>query len=197
MPAKSFVDFHNIRRAVPITRILAHYHLDAELKRTQNRLTGCCPIHGSSGKNNRQFVVDLDRNVWHCFACERGGGALELVADLEKIDVRVAAELIAKIFVLTPPADTNAAQERSSRMSDAPSHRVYVVEDRDPDTPETPENKNGFWTRVGSGWKHGDNKGINIVIAPGIAVSGRIVLREVAPEDAATETEQRKKWRKK
>ncbi|MBP7088993.1 MAG: DUF3631 domain-containing protein [Candidatus Omnitrophica bacterium] len=41
------------------------------------------PIHGSTNHNN--FVVNPQKNVWHCFRCHSGGGALSLIAVLEGI----------------------------------------------------------------------------------------------------------------
>ncbi|GEM_PF-2755513 len=41
------------------------------------------PVHGSTNNNN--FVVHPDKNVWCCFRCGTGGGALLLIAILEKI----------------------------------------------------------------------------------------------------------------
>lgn len=38
--------------------------------------------------------------------------------------------------------------------------------------------RNSTWTRIGAAWPNDDGKGFNIVIAPGLAVSGKIVLRE-------------------
>jgi len=53
------------------------------------------------------------------------------------------------------------------------------VEDRDGDQNE----QSGFWTKIGSGWPHKDGKDLNIQIIPGLAVSGRLVLREYTAED--------------
>lgn len=76
-------------------------------------------------------------------------------------------------------------------MSGLPSHKVFVVENREEGEPITEENK-PFWTRVGAAWPHKDGKGLNIQLAEGLAVSGRIVLREFTAEDAKKEEEQKK-----
>ncbi|MDD5258515.1 MAG: bifunctional DNA primase/polymerase [bacterium] len=41
------------------------------------------PVHGST--NNSNLVVHPDKNVWHCFRCNSGGGAISLIAVLEGI----------------------------------------------------------------------------------------------------------------
>jgi len=73
-------------------------------------------------------------------------------------------------------------------MNGRPSHRAYVIEDRDGEHTE----QSGFWTRIGSAWPHKDGKGLNVQLVPGIAVSGRIVLREYTEEDAKIDEGKRK-----
>ena len=65
-------------------------------------------------------------------------------------------------------------------MSDnqKPSHKVFVVEDRDEGDEGDP-----FWTRVGSAWAHKDGKGFNVVLSA-LPVNGRLVLRTFTEEDA-------------
>lgn len=61
-----------------------------ETKRIGGQLVGGHPVHGSTNNNN--FVVSPDKNVWHCFRCGSGGGAIALIAVLEQlIDCREAA----------------------------------------------------------------------------------------------------------
>ena len=66
------VECAELRRMVPIEKILSHYGVLAGLKRAGSQLAGCCPIH--NGSNRKQFVVNLDKNSWRCFGdCDRGG----------------------------------------------------------------------------------------------------------------------------
>ena len=73
-----------------------------------------------------------------------------------------------------------------------PSHKAFVVEPRDEGSEEKP-----FWTRVGSAWPHGDGKGLNVQLASGVAVSGRLVLREYTEEDAQEDAKKSNKLTKK
>lgn len=54
-----------------------------QLKRIGGQLVCSHPVHGSTNNNN--FVVHPDKNVWHCFRCGSGGGAMALVGVLEGI----------------------------------------------------------------------------------------------------------------
>lgn len=51
--------------------------------RSERRWKGGCPWHESS--SGACFSVNPETLEWHCFHCERGGGPLEYVAELEKI----------------------------------------------------------------------------------------------------------------
>jgi hypothetical protein len=57
--------------------------------------------------------------------------------------------------------------------SNKPSHDAFAV---------SGEGKKATWTRIGAAWPNEDGKGYNLVIAPGLAVSGKIVLREPRPQ---------------
>src|SRR5262245_36972898 len=56
-PSRGTIDIGRIRHAVPITAVLARYHILASLKRVGSHLIGCCPIH--DGRNKRQFTVSV------------------------------------------------------------------------------------------------------------------------------------------
>ncbi|MFZ5801649.1 MAG: bifunctional DNA primase/polymerase [Candidatus Omnitrophota bacterium] len=54
-----------------------------ETKQIGRQFVGGHPVHGSTNNNN--FVVNPEKNVWHCFRCGSGGGAITLIAVLERI----------------------------------------------------------------------------------------------------------------
>jgi hypothetical protein len=170
------VDFVRIKESVTLSMVLSRYGILADMKKAGAQLHGCCPIH--EGRNSKQFVVNLQRNTWHCFGdCNRGGGVIDLVALRERVTPKQAAQLLAEWFAISPP--TQPPHERSNIMTTRPSHRAYVVEDPEGDQTD----QKGFWTRIGSAWPHKDGKGLNIQLVPGLAVSGRLVLREYTAED--------------
>lgn len=169
------VDYRALNRTVPVLAALDRLgRLDTALTRRGTRVVGPCPIHG--GDNPRQFVVSLTDNRWHCFGdCDRGGSVIDLVALLERISIHDAAVRLAAWFALPPPH----VSDRSKTMSGRPSHKVFVVEDRDD---MQAEETGAFWTRVGSAWPHKDGKGLNIQLRA-LPLNGRLVLREWTEED--------------
>lgn len=54
-----------------------------KLSAVGKELQGDHPVHGSTTGHN--FSVDTEKNVWHCFRCASGGGAIQLIAVLEGI----------------------------------------------------------------------------------------------------------------
>lgn len=56
-----------------------------------------------------------------------------------------------------------------------PIYHVFVTQEGQPDMQGE---KNTYWTRVGVAFSHNGKPGLNIVLTPGIAVSGKLVLLE-------------------
>ena len=84
----SGLDFQSIKSRVTLESLLRHYHV--ELQRSgKDQYRGCCPIHGGDGQD--AFHVNLDRNVFHCFACGAGGTVLDFVAAMEDCTLFEAA----------------------------------------------------------------------------------------------------------
>ena len=70
--------------------VLEHYRI-GELKRSgKNHLRGRCPLHRGEGRET--FHADTAEQVFHCFSCGAGGSVLDLVAAIERCDLRQAAE---------------------------------------------------------------------------------------------------------
>ena len=180
------VDFAHLKRLVPLTLILSRYGFDDAFKRVGVQLKGACPIH--NGSNTRQFVIDPKASTWRCFGdCDRGGGSLEFVAEMEHVGIIEAAKLVAGWFAIPLERRCVNARERRPTVSGKPSHKVFVVEDRGDG-----DDNDAFWTRVGSAWEHKDHKGLNVVLSA-LPMNGRLVLRDYTDEDAKADDEKQKK----
>lgn len=158
------VYFEQLKRSVPISAVLARYGIELKRSGSGSDLKGCCPIH--HGSNPNQFHVDENKNLWRCFSpsCNRGGGILDLVAELEKVEVREAALLVAEWFRIKPSSEVQHRKAKEKAMSgEQPSHKAFVVEDKEEGSDEKP-----FWTRIGSAWPHKDGKGLNVQLASGV-----------------------------
>ncbi|EJO2874186.1 TPA: hypothetical protein ACH1RB_002917 [Klebsiella pneumoniae] len=56
-----------------------------------------------------------------------------------------------------------------------PVYHVFVTQESQPDAQGE---KNTYWTKIGVAFAHNGKPGLNIVLIPGIAVSGKLVLLE-------------------
>lgn len=97
----SHLDFKNLKRRVSIADVLIDKGLRTQYRNRGNKLTGPCPVHG--GDNPRAFVVDLTRNIWHCFTgCNTGGDLIEFVRRMDGKSYRQIAEYLAGLAVSQP-----------------------------------------------------------------------------------------------
>jgi DNA primase len=72
----------------------------------------CCPFHPDKRPSCR---IEIDRKLFHCFACEAAGNVLEFVARMEgdADDLRAAAVKLADICgIATAPPRGEAAKPR-------------------------------------------------------------------------------------
>src|SRR5206468_4409817 len=100
MPKSQYVDFKAVKASVSMLQILEHYGLTERFKRSNDSLSGSCPLH--NGDNPTQFRVSISKNCWNCFGqCKRGGNVLDFVALKENVSVREAAIRISEWFGLT------------------------------------------------------------------------------------------------
>lgn len=125
MPRSSFVDFKAIKTAITMEQVLGHYGLLDQFKRSEDSLSGPCPIH--KGTNPTQFRVSISKNVWNCFSeCKHGGNVLDFIARMDKVSIHAAALKAIEWFQLDPEAmaaesDQEAAKkEETPKIADAP-----------------------------------------------------------------------------
>jgi hypothetical protein len=65
-----------------------------------------------------------------------------------------------------------------------PTHQAYIVEDRG-------DQQDPFWRSVAPGWAHQSGGGLDLFIPAGMALTGRIVIREVKDEADRPDSQRR------
>lgn len=63
-------------------------------------MAGPCPFHEGSGST---FTVSPEKQIWKCFKCGKGGNAIALVMELEKLNFPQAVAFLAKRLDLSLP----------------------------------------------------------------------------------------------
>lgn len=70
------------------------------LTKKGNSYWGCCPFHS---EKTPSFHVVPDRQIYKCFGCGKGGGAINFVMELENLPYRDAVAVLAKRVGMTMP----------------------------------------------------------------------------------------------
>ncbi len=83
------IDYRAVRESVPISRILAHWSFEPTVC-WGDRLRGRCLLADCRGPN-RSLSIDMERSLWYCFTCRRGGDQLELWRLVRRLSLYVAA----------------------------------------------------------------------------------------------------------
>lgn len=84
---------HRIKqaRAVPIVSVLRAHR--SKLRRTGAELVGPCPKCGGEDR----FGIHLQKNVFNCRRCERGGDAIEFIKFYKNLDFAAAIDFLAPL----------------------------------------------------------------------------------------------------
>ncbi len=84
-----WVSFGEIKRRITLDQVLRSYQVAGLRRSGVDQYRGRCPIHGGEGRE--AFHANLQRGIFHCFACGAGGNVLDFVAAMEGSSIREAA----------------------------------------------------------------------------------------------------------
>lgn len=79
-----------IREKIDIVSFIAEY---VPLKKMGRNFKANCPFHT---ENTPSFVVSPERQIWHCFGCNRGGDAYTFLMEYENMEFPEALRVLAK-----------------------------------------------------------------------------------------------------
>ncbi len=76
----------------------------------------CCPFHS---EKTPSFHVSREKQIWHCFGCNKGGDLFAFLMDLEGLSFPAALELMAgKAGVKLPERSTSQASRQAKKERD-------------------------------------------------------------------------------
>ncbi len=88
------------------------------LTKKGNKYWGLCPFHS---EKTASFSVSPDRQMYYCFGCHKGGGAINFVMELEGLGFVDAVDVLAKRAGLqmpeTTPGDSSTRKKRERMLS--------------------------------------------------------------------------------
>ncbi len=128
------LDYAALRARISIAEVLALLHYQPRRQRAA-KCRGRCPLHQSDqplDSKSTCFSVDLQRNLFHCFACGAKGNQLDLWRLHTKLPLYQAALHLCQQTNIIPPTTPKSATPK-------------------PTTPEPPPSKNNTPTHQQTG----------------------------------------------
>jgi DNA primase len=113
----------DIRSAADIVEIIGEH---TTLKKAGKSWKGLCPFHR---EKTPSFTVDRDRGLFYCFGCGAGGDLFGFVRQIERVEFREAAEILARRYGIEIPRRTRrTGEDRRPRLlaAVAAAHEAYV-----------------------------------------------------------------------
>jgi len=81
-------------------------------KKSGSNMFGLCPFHS---EKTPSFTVNSDKQIYHCFGCGKGGGAIGFVREVENLPFRDAVEFLARKAGMTVPEEEGQAEASNRR----------------------------------------------------------------------------------
>lgn len=107
-----------LRERADIVQVVSRY---VQLQQKGGRYWGLCPFHG---EKTASFSVSPDRQMYYCFGCHAGGGAINFVMEIEHLDFMDAVKLLAEQVHMELPQmigdrEDAATRSQKERLCDA------------------------------------------------------------------------------
>ncbi|HAO31429.1 MAG TPA: hypothetical protein DCQ84_00540 [Candidatus Competibacteraceae bacterium] len=122
MPRIPDIELERLKAEVLVERLIEARGV--VLKKRGADLVGLCPFHED---REPSLVVTPSKNLWHCFGCGLGGGAIDWVMKSEGVSFRHAVERLKEglpIFAAVPVGATG--EDRSQALPARPIKRSTV-----------------------------------------------------------------------
>jgi len=83
-------DVEKIKQKLDIVDIIAEY---IPLKKAGRNFKASCPFHN---EKSASFVISPERQIWHCFGCNKGGDMFTFINEFERVDFSESLKLLAE-----------------------------------------------------------------------------------------------------
>ena len=94
VPADGF-DVDRLKAEIDLVEVVERYS-SARLRKVGKRRVCSCPKHGDGSSAGDSFVVDPEKQLWHCWgSCDAGGDVIRFVEWYLGLDFRAACERLA------------------------------------------------------------------------------------------------------
>jgi DNA primase len=110
-----------VRDANNIVDVFAEH---TQLKRTGSRLMGLCPFPGHNEKTP-SFSVSEDKQVYHCFGCNRSGNIFKALEELKGFNFRECVEYLAQKAGV--PIPTESREDSHEQQAKTHRDKLYKI----------------------------------------------------------------------
>jgi hypothetical protein len=122
--ASPAIDYAHLRGQITFREVLSHLGVLDSLRGSSTQMRGPCPLHGSRSPHSRSLSINLERNIFRCFApeCEAHGNVLDFWAAWHKLPLHEAALELAQVFrlELTPNREEEPVPEAPKNRGTSP-----------------------------------------------------------------------------
>lgn len=101
-----------IKQRVDIIELLSEY---LKLQKAGSNWRALCPFHH---ENSPSFMVSAEKQIWHCFGCDKGGDIFTFLQEIEGVDFPEALRLLAQRANVTLTSYNPSAQQKKQRLLD-------------------------------------------------------------------------------
>ncbi len=105
---------HLVQEILDKTDIVAVIGDHVRLAKKGGRWVGLCPFHAEKSPS---FSVDADKGLFYCFGCQKGGGAVQFLMELEKMSFPEAMEELAKRVGITLELEEAPSEEEKDKKA--------------------------------------------------------------------------------
>ncbi|MCL2138544.1 MAG: DNA primase [Treponema sp.] len=88
------------------------------LEKRGGRFWGRCPFHAGGQERTASFTVDPDKKLYYCFGCQKGGGIIDFVMEMDKSSYPETLRNLAKKFSVAVVYENGALPESAEDESE-------------------------------------------------------------------------------
>ena len=88
-------------------------------KRTGSNLFGLCPFHS---EKTASFSVSLNKGIYHCFGCNKGGNSIGFIMEIERLSYPEAVRFLGKEYGVEIPEFTSEVDDKKELKN-----RIYAL----------------------------------------------------------------------
>ena len=92
----------NVRQVADIYDIVSEH---VSLKKRGRNFFGLCPFHN---EKTPSFSINIDKQIYKCFGCGKGGGTINFIMDVEKLDFLDAIKYLGQKYNITIDLEHNS-----------------------------------------------------------------------------------------